>query len=169
LFQPETPPNLDNSQYLDRKDVLVFNSEPFDSEMTIEGAPVLEFYASTDCKDIDWFAGLSVSQPDDTNMVLCGNGMGLVPLRARHRNTWEKNEFLEPGKIYKYTITLDPVFITIKKGQILRLTLMNSCLPMYAVNHNTGNDIARDLEFKTANIKVYHDAKHCSQLKLPVS
>ncbi len=168
LIKCEVPLTLDNSLYIDRKDVLVFQTEPSQAGYTIEGRPILEFYASSDCTDTDWFVTLAVSQPNGSNMVLCGNGVGIVALRARHRNTWEQDDLLIPHEVYKYTIKLDPMLITIEKDQKLCLTLMNSCMPVFAVNHNTGNDIATDIEFKVATNKVFHSKEYPSSLKLPL-
>ena len=87
----ETP--LDNRFILRRDDVLVYTSRPLKRSLLIAGRPIVEFYASSDCLDTDWFAILANVYPDGQSI---GTSIEIKGLRARYRNSLEIPELLIP-------------------------------------------------------------------------
>lgn len=158
--------SMDIAPYLGAEDVLVYTSEPFSDPLKIAGNPYIEFFASSNCKDTDWFVALMDVEPDGKSIYITNRMFGM--LRARYRNSLETPELLEPNKIYKYRIELAALGRTILPGHRLRLAITSSGFPEWARNHNTGNDIALDTEFQIATNRIYHDMDHPAVLHLPL-
>ena len=88
-------------------------------------------------------------------------------LRASFRNSLEKREPIEPGKVYEYEIDLadqQPV----PKGHRIRLEISSTNFPHFDRNLNTGKDAATSATFVKATNTILHDSEHPSALLLPV-
>jgi putative CocE/NonD family hydrolase len=89
-------------------------------------------------------------------------------LRARYRTSREKPELMNPGEVYKLSISLWSTSNVFLAGHRLRLEVSSSNFPRFDRNLNTGENQADSTRLvKAANV-VYHDAKHPSALVLPV-
>lgn len=146
-----------------RKDVLVYTSSPLKEDLTIAGNIYGEIYAASSARDTDWVIRL-----EDVDNV--GNSIRLVDgiLRARYRNSFEKPELLEPGKIEKYQIRMEKTANMFKAGHSIRVTITSGAKDLAFPNHNTGGNPADDIEMFCAEQTIYHDANHQSHVKLPV-
>ena len=85
----------------ERRDVLVYSSQPLASPTVITGPVSLTLFFSSSAPDTDVAAKLVDVGPDG----YCANiaeGM----LRARYRNGMEREELLEPGRVFKLTVSL---------------------------------------------------------------
>jgi hypothetical protein len=156
----ETP--LDKRFILNRSDVLVYTSEEV-SNLVISGRPILKFFASSNCRDTDWYVLLTDVYPDGKSIII-SSGI----LRARYRNSLHKQELLTPGNLYEYTIVMDSTSISFEKNHRLRLAITSSAFPRYARNLNTGNEILDDKEIHIAINTVYNGIDNPSVLSLPI-
>ena len=116
-----------------RSDVLVYTSEPLENELTVVGNIKCVLFASTDALDTDWTAKLCVVNPDGSSYNLCD---GLI--RARYRNTSERQEFLAPDCIHEFEIDCWATAFVFKKGTRIRIQISSSNYPRYDRNLNTG-------------------------------
>ena len=157
----ETP--LDDRFILRRDDVLVYTGDPLGEAVLVAGRPEAHLYASSDCRDTDWFAILSDVYPEGKSITV-GTGM----LRARYRNSLEKPELMAPNEIYLFKIELSSTCISIKPKHRIRLSITSSNFPRFARNLNTGNDPYDDTQIKKANNKIYHNKIYPSKLVLPI-
>ncbi len=146
-----------------RSDILVYETDPFESDTEFTGPVVLNLWASTDGPDTDWAATLAIV---DTEGFAINLTYGIV--RARYRDGIESPSLLEPGVPYEYRIELNPIGIVCKPGERLRLYVTSSDFPNFDRNHNTGADFWEDSTLRTAKQKVFHGSPRPSNLVLPL-
>ena len=146
-----------------RGDVLVFTSEPLAEDLEVTGPVSVTLYASTDGPDTDFTAKLVDVHPDGYAVNLCD---GIV--RGRYRRSTARQELLEPGTIYEFTIDLWPTSNVFLAGHRIRVDISSSNFPRFDRNLNTGDVPGRGTEMRTANQTVYHDAGRPSHILLPV-
>ena len=149
-----------------RDDVLVFTSEPLQKDLEATGVVVAELYVSSSARDTDFAITLCDVYPDGTSLNLTSLDAGY--LRMRYRNGFEKQELMEPQKIYKIKIDNLITSNQFKKGHRIRLQITSSKTPHYDPNTNTGGNLATDQELLKATQTIYHDREHPSRLILPV-
>ena len=162
--------------------VLTFTSAPLGKDMEICGPIKLVLYASSSARDTDFFIKLSDQFPQSPEE----RGKGLNPfvdlitrgwLRASHRaldaerstdmvpyQTHSNPQPLNPGEIYKFEISLEPMAYLIQAGHRLRLEIVNGDSPaseQLRVHYYRPDKIGTDT--------VFHDAAHPSELVLPTS
>ena len=89
-------------------------------------------------------------------------------IRARYRNSPEKQEFIKPGEIDTFIIEPFPTANVFKKGHRIRLDISSSNFPRFDVNPNTGEPLGMHRRTVTADNSVYHDARHPSQIVLSI-
>ncbi|MFC1555166.1 CocE/NonD family hydrolase, partial [candidate division KSB1 bacterium] len=148
-----------------RNDILVFETEPFEQQLTIAGPISAVLYASTSAKDTDWSVTLyGIAENGEVYPI----GMTWSVLRARFRNSVVTPEFPERNKIYKYTIDLSHTGITFTEGERIRMEISSAAFPEYSRNLNTGGHNEMETEFVTAHQKIYHSAEYPSHILLPV-
>lgn len=146
-----------------RRDILVYTSEPFDGDYTFAGPVSGKLFAASSAKDTDWFMRLLLVEPDGevTNLV---EGR----LRARYRNSMSRPELLEPGKVYEYDLDLWQTGLTVKKGQRLRVEVASATFPFFSRNLNTGGHNEKETTYVTAEQTIHHDAQRPSHVLLPM-
>ncbi len=163
-----------------RPDVLVFQTEPLEQDLTVAGPLAVRLHASTSGTDCDWVVKLidvyTGDYPDPVDLP-AGTRMGhyqqLVrgePLRAKYRNGYNRPEPLEPGRIYEFKYSLPDICHTFRTGHRIMVQIQSSWFPLLDRNPQTFCDIyrARPDAFRTATQRVYHDAGHPSAITLPV-
>jgi putative CocE/NonD family hydrolase len=113
--------------------------------------------------DTDFTARLVDVQPDGRALILTE---GIV--RARYRRGFEREEMLEPGKVYAFTIDVGALAHTFLLGHRVQLDVSSSNFPRFDRNLNTGEPLATSARTEIAHQSVYHDRTHPSHLVLPV-
>jgi len=146
-----------------RPDVLVFSTPPLATDVEATGWVKATLYASSSAVDTDFTALLADVEPSGYARFLTD---GIV--RARYRNSTERAEPIEPGKIYQYSIDLWATSNLFKAGHRIRLYVSSSNFPRFNRNLNTGEPIAGSTHLVKASQRIYHDAQHPSALVLPV-
>ena len=146
-----------------RDDVLVYTTPAFTEDVEVTGPVSLELFAGSSAVDTDFAAKLVDVGPDGFARNLT-EGI----LRARYRNSQEKPELMDPGKIYKLTVDLWSTSNVFVKGHALRLEISSSNFPRFDRNLNTGALQASGKRYSLATNTIYHDAQHPSTLILPI-
>ncbi len=146
-----------------RRDVLVFTTPPLKQDLEATGYVRLELYAASSTVDTDFTALLADVDPSGYARFLTD---GIV--RARYRNSTEKAEPIEPGRVYRYEIDLWATSNVFKTGHRIRLYVSSSNFPRFNRNLNTGEQTFGSARALIAHQTVYHDAEHPSALVLPV-
>ena len=159
--QPGGP--FDQRPVENREDVLIYSTPAFKQDVEVTGPVTLELYASSSAVDTD-FTGKLVDVGPDGFARNVTEGI----LRTRYRTSREKPEQMNPGEVYKLSISLWSTSNVFLAGHRLRLEVSSSNFPRFDRNLNTGENQAESTRLvKAANV-VYHDAQHPSSLVLPV-
>lgn len=178
-FTPR-PYMTDNQQFATlRDDVLTFTSEVLESPVTIVGDIHAQLFVSTDQTDSDWIVKLIDVYPDDhPNLPGTPEGVQLAGyqqmvrgdvLRGRFRNSFEKPEPFQPGKITEVNVPLQDVLHTFKPGHRIMVQVQSSWFPLIDLNpQKYVENIFRadEDDFVPATHRVYHTGENQSQLKL---
>ncbi len=148
-----------------RKDVLIFTSDPLENDLEVTGEIVAELFISSTAKDTDFSFTLCDVYPDGRSINLHGLDAGY--LRMRYRKGPDKQELLKPGEVYP--IKIGQVFTSnlFKKGHRIRIQITSSKAPHYDPNPNTGNEIATEKNLVPCTNSVFHSKKYPSKITLP--
>ena len=163
VYPPQYAGPKDQRAVERREDVLVYTSAPLEEQLEITGPIKMILYASSSAKDTDFTAKLVAVDPGGRAINLQD---GIV--RARYRKSTARPSFVQPGKVTKYTIDLWATSYVFFKGQRIRVEISSSNFPRFDVNHNTGNEVATDNKYVTAQQTIYHNAQYPSHILLPV-
>ncbi|HMP28581.1 MAG TPA: CocE/NonD family hydrolase [Saprospiraceae bacterium] len=145
------------------QDVLVYSTEPFAEGVELSGPIEATIYVSSDAKDTDFTIKFIDVYPDGTAYNLDEN-----IIRARYREGFDKEVFMEKNKIYKIDFT--PVHLSnyFKKGHSLRIEISSSNFPRFDRNLNTGGPNYNESVGVVALNKIHHSEQHPSQIRIPV-
>ena len=152
----------------DRPDVLVFQTPPLAAAIEVTGSPRVELWISSSAPDTDFTAKLLDVHPPNEHYP-DGYHMNLVDsiLRVRYRNSWEKEELMDPGQVYQIKIALPPTSNLFLAGHRIRLDISSSNFPRLDLNPNTGEPVGRHTRSEIAHNAVYVDHNRPSNLVLP--
>ena len=167
---------LDDQRFAARRpDVLVYQTEVLNEDITLAGPIVADLMASTTGTDADFIVKIIDVFPDNfenkkpTEHVMNGYQMlvrGEV-MRGKFRNSFEKPEAFVPGKPTQVKFTLPDIAHQFKKGHRMMIQIQSTWFPLVDRNPQQFMNIyeAKDNDFKKATIKIYHDA---STIQLPI-
>jgi len=147
----------------ERNDVLVYTTSTLSRDMEITGPISVALHAASSAVDTDFTAALVDVFPNGY-LHLIQEGIQ----RASYRESDTGPTFLEPEKIYDYTIDLWATSYVVKAGHRLRVEISSSNFDRFDRNLNTGNEFGVSLEQMTATQKIYHTAEHPSRIRLPI-
>lgn len=146
----------------ERKDVLVYTSEPFRQQLEVTGPVTVKLWAATDAKDTDFTAKLVDVLPDGTAYNLTD---GIV--RAKYRNGYSAEPELS-GEVVEYEINLWATSNVFLPGHCIRIEVSSSNFPRFDRNPNTGETTIDSTEMKRAVQTIFHDDTHPSHIILPI-
>jgi putative CocE/NonD family hydrolase len=144
-----------------RADVLVYTSEPLEEALEVSGSVAVTLFVSSDARDTDFTAKLVDVHPD-------GRAFNLdeTVLRARYREGYDKEVFMEEGQVYELhlsTMSTSNVFLA---GHRIRLEVSSSNFPRLARNLNTGGTNFNESEGIVAHNVVHHSTEYPSRVEL---
>ena len=166
-----------------RPDVLTFETDNLDNDLTLAGPVIADLMVSLSTTDADFVVKLIDVFPDNFRYPAGyeGNGqnypMGgyqmLVRgeiMRGKFRNSFEKPEAFVPGKVTEVKWALPDVAHTFKKGHRIMIQVQSSWFPLVDRNPQKFVDIykADDADFQKSTIRVFHDGVNASKIILPV-
>lgn len=146
-----------------RQDVLVYTTPALKEGVEVTGPIELVLYVSSSAKDTDFTGKLVDVYPDGTAFNIC-EGI----LRARYREAWDKEVFMEPGKIYQLTIDVSATSIYFQKGHSIRIEVSSSNFPRFDRNLNTGGNNYDESKWVVTKNTIHHSKKYPSHLILPI-
>jgi len=154
----------DRRRLENRDDILYYRSEPLEKEIETVGHPEAVLYASSSAPDTDFFVRLVDEHPDGPALEIC---YGIV--RARHRNSLDREELLTPGEVTEFRIRLGATACRFLPGHRIRLEITSSDFPNHDRNHNTGRNDLEDTELAVARQQMFHSREFPSKLILPTA
>ena len=163
-----------------RPDVLVYETEPLEDDLTFAGPIKATLHVATTGTDADWVVKLiDVYDPDFPNpepnpaYVVMGGYQQLVRgdvMRARFRNSFEKPEATAPDKVTKIEFTMPDVCHTFRRGHRVMVHVQSSWFPLVDRNPQTFVNIAtaKPEDFRKATQRVYRTKNAASALTVQV-
>lgn len=146
-----------------RDDVLLFTSDPLSAPLEVTGQITAELFVSSDCPDTDFTVKLTDVYPDGRS-ILVADGI----FRARYRESFEHDAFLQVGEVYQITVDLWSTSIAFSRGHRIRVAVSSSNSPRFAPNPNTGGPLPGDGETRVATNTLHVSAARPSCVILPV-
>ena len=139
------------------------STEPFAEGMEVSGPVELTLHVSSDVKDTDFTVKLLDVYPDGRVYNL-----DETIQRVRYRAGYEKQVFMEKGKVYK--VVLGPMTTSnyFEVGHRLRIEVSSSNFPRFDRNMNTGGKNFDEVTGVTATNVVHHSKKYPTELKVTV-
>jgi hypothetical protein len=156
----------DYSALAKRNDVVVFDTPPLESDVTVVGAMHAELSISADAPDTDIWVKVYDVAPDGTAFNLMSSGLDV--LRASYRNAKPARELLQPGEIYLLRLNDLLMANTFKRGHRIRVAVMTTFFPNFSRNLHTGELESTSSRSRVAHVTVHHSIRHPSRLILPV-
>ena len=155
-----------------RQDVLVYQTEVLDRDVTLAGPIKATLFVSTSGTDSDFVVKLIDVFPNSEPETMGGYQM-LVrgePMRVRFRNSFSKPEAMAPGKITKIEFTLPDVNHAFQRGHRIMVQIQSSWFPLVDRNPQKFVDIYRatEADFQKATQRVYHAGANASRLTVNV-
>ena len=146
-----------------RNDILVYTTDPLKDGLEVTGSIETMLYVSSDVKDTDFTVKLIDVYPDGS-----AYNLDETIQRVRFREGYDKELFMEKGKIYKVDLTPMSTSNFFKKGHRIRIEISSSNFPRFARNMNTGGNNFDEKEGVVAHNKVHHSNEFPSQIRIPI-
>ncbi len=150
-----------------RLDVLTYETDVLENNVTLVGPLVADLRVSTSGTDSDWIVKLIDVYPNDTpdpspnpTGMHLGGYQQLVRgevMRGKFRHSFEKPEPFTPGEAATVNFKLPDVCHTFQKGHKIMVQVQSSWFPLVDRNPQTSVDIftAKDSDFQKATQRVY--------------
>jgi len=172
-----------------RPDVLVYETDPLQEDVTIAGPISPRLKVASSATDSDFDVKLIDVYPDDApNPDDSMNGNKRIgdapplhlggyqqllrgePFRAKFRNSWEKPEPLTPGKEADLNFAMPDLFHTFRRGHRIMVQVQSSWFPLTDRNPQTYTDIpfAKPEDFQKATEEVFHQKDAASGVEVLV-
>jgi putative CocE/NonD family hydrolase len=163
-----------------RPDVLVYRTEPLETDVTLAGPVLPEILFSTTGTDADVVVKLIDVYPDDVPDP-APNPMGIKlggfqqmvrgdVMRGRFRDSFETPAPFEPGKPTSVKMRMNDIFHTFRTGHRIMIQVQSSWFPLVDRNPQTFVDIyqARPEDFRKATHRVYRAGAAGSKVQVSV-
>ena len=154
---------FDQQEMETRDDILVYTTDVLKEGIEVSGFIESTLYVSSDAKDTDFTIKIIDVYPD-------GRAYNLDETiqRARYREGYGQEVFMEKDKVYKVDLTPMSTSNYFKKGHRIRIEISSSNFPRFARNLNTGGNNYDEKEGVVAHNKVHHSTIYNSQIRLPI-
>jgi putative CocE/NonD family hydrolase len=175
-----------------RPDVLAYETEPLEADLTIAGPIQARLFVSTSGTDSDFVVKLIDVYPNDApdpgekdeekelppgprgpTYTRMGGYEQLVrgePMRGKFRDSFEKPEPFAPGVAAKVEFVMPDIFHTWKRGHRVMVQVQSTWFPLVNLNPQTFTNINRALEadFQRATERVYRSGDKASAIVVQV-
>lgn len=163
-----------------RPDVVVFESDALNSDITILGEINAELFVSTSGTDCDWIVKIIDVFPDNAldpdpnpNGIEMGGYQMLVRgeiLRGKYRNSFTDPEPFIPNEVTKIKLRLNDICHTFVKGHKIMVQIQSSWFPIFDRNPQQFLNIfeANENDFLKATQRIYYSKKYPSNLSAKI-
>ncbi len=161
-----SPGAHDYRKLADRKDVLVFQTEPLAEPLRVVGTIGVDMYLSADAPDADLWVLLEDVEPDGTAWNLSSPGTDVLRASVRDGGPTPKPLVSgEPALLKLPNLRTGNLF---GKGHRVRIVVCGSFMPHFSRNLQTGESEAVSAKSRPATLRIHHDGAHPSRIVLPV-
>jgi putative CocE/NonD family hydrolase len=164
---------VEDQRFVDlRPDVLSWKTEPLKSDLVIAGDVVAHLFASTSGSDSDWIVKLIDVYPEN-DPKLPGYELMIDDdvFRARFRNSFEKPERVEPGRVYEYPIDIHSANHAFRQGHRIMVQVQSTWFPLIDRNPQTFVENifkAAASDYQPATQRIFRSSRYGSYVQLPV-
>lgn len=163
-----------------RTDVLTYETDPLENDLTLAGPLTAVLNVSTSGTDSDWVIKLIDTYPGDFPNpdpnpadVKMGGYQQLVRgdvFRGKFRNSFEKPEPFIPDQITRIQFTIPDICHTFRRGHRVVIHIQSSWFPLVDRNPQTFVNIptAKPEDFRKANQRIFRSATNPSSLQIQV-
>jgi len=163
-----------------RPDVVSFESDSLDKDVTITGRIMADLFVSITGTDADFIVKLidvlpsnettPKNFPRNSSMAGFQRLVRAEVIRGKFRNSYEKPEPFVENKITEVKFELNDVAHTFKKGHKIMVQVQSSWFPLVDRNPQKYMRIpdANENDFQKIMVRVYHDNSNASKIVLPV-
>ncbi len=155
--------SYDQQDLEQREDILVYSTEPLTEGVEVSGFIEATLYVSSDARDTDFTIKLIDVYPD-------GRAFNLdeTILRARYREGFDEEVFMEPGQVYQLEMSPMSTSNYFAEGHRIRIEVSSSNFPRFTRNLNTGGNNFDETEGVVATNTIHHSQEYPSQIRLPI-
>ena len=158
-----------------RPDVLSWETDVLQEDMTVTGQLFAHLFASTTGTDADWIVKLidvyPAHYPGDLKMggyqLMVANDV----FRGRYRKSFEKPEPMTPNHVDEYKIDLHQINHVFRKGHKIMVQIQSTWFPIIDRNPQKYVEnifLARESDFQSATHRIHRSQKFPTHLTLPV-
>jgi putative CocE/NonD family hydrolase len=164
-----------------RPDVLTYQTEPLEADMTLAGPILAKLQVATSGTDADWVVKIIDVYPDDTpDNARTAPGVHLAGyqqmvrsevMRGRFRDSFSQPKPFVANEVTAVPFTVQDLMHTFKKGHRLMVQVQSTWFPLVDRNPQTyvpNIYEANETDFKAQTHKLYHNPSHASQLVVSV-
>ena len=158
-----------------RPDVLTWQTEELQEDVTLAGQVTAKLFASTTGTDSDWVVKLIDVYPQkvESDWKLSGFELMIADeiFRGRYRTSYEKPEAIVAGMITPYTIDLHTADHVFKKGHRIMVQVQSTWFPLYDRNPQkfVPNIFdAKDSDYQKATQTIYRSKQYPSSVEISV-
>jgi putative CocE/NonD family hydrolase len=144
---PRGYPTHDQRFAASRPDVLVYETEPLEEDLTLAGPIQATLHVATTGTDADWVVKIVDVYPPDfpdpqpnPAHLRMGGYQQLIRgdvMRSRFRKSFEHPEPLKPGEVTEVAFTLPDVLHTFRRGHRVQIQIQSSWFPLVDRNPQT--------------------------------
>ena len=177
---PRAYPCEDQRFVASRTDVVTYETEVLEEDLTFAGPIKTTLYVSTTGTDSDWVVKLIDVYPGDfpnsdpnPKEVQMGGYQQLVRgdvFRGKFRNSFEKPEPFEPGKVTKIEFTMPDICHAFRRGHRVMVHVQSSWFPLVDRNPQKFVNVptAKAEDYQKATQRIYRSGKTASALAVQV-
>ena len=167
---------LEDQRFVDKRpDVLSWETDLLESDITVTGNLSAKLFAATTGSDADWVVKLIDVYPAEYPKEIKMGGYQLMVandvFRGRFRNSFVHPEPITPNKIESYTVDLHSINHVFKKGHRIMVQVQSTWFPIIDRNpqHYVPNIFeAAETDFIKATHSIYRSAQYPSHIELSV-
>ncbi|HJS07874.1 MAG TPA: CocE/NonD family hydrolase [Pirellulales bacterium] len=172
---------LDDQRFASsRPDVLVYQSDVLEEDVTIAGPITASLHVSTSGTDSDWvvklidvYSGDFPNPQPNPEGIQMGGYQQLVrgeAMRGKFRESFSTPKPFKPGEMTKVEYVLPDAYHTFRRGHRIMVHVQSSWFPLVDRNPQTFCDIysAKAEDFQKATQRVYRTGQASSQLRVRV-
>jgi putative CocE/NonD family hydrolase len=173
---------VDDQRFASRRpDVLTYQTEALNEDVTLAGPITASLFVSTSGTDSDFIVKIIDVYPDDAPVEKAGEQEGenmggyqmLVrgePFRARFRKSFSRPEPMRPNQVEKVEFNLPDVNHTFLKGHRIMVQIQSTWFPLVDRNPQKFVDIrkAKPSDFQKAVQRVHRSSASPSHIRLSI-
>jgi putative CocE/NonD family hydrolase len=164
-----------------RPDVIEFQTDVLEDDVTLAGGILARLTVSTTGEDADWIVKLIDVYPDATpntprtpDHIRLGGYQQMVRseiLRGRFRNSYEQPEPFVPEEPTAVDVPLQDVMHTFRAGHRIMVQVQSSWFPLFDRNPQSWVEnifLADEADFVATTHRLYHEPQRASYLEVKV-